>query len=169
MNATLYTLVLLGALGAFDTVYYHEFRLRLPSNPAAAGELLFHAVRDFAYTIVFITLAWTTWNGLLVWPLAAILLIEVCLTLADFLEEDRIRKLPPGERAMHAIMGIVYGIFLALLYPHAAQWARLATGFGAADYGLLSWILTIYAVGVFTSGLRDLAASHKLAHAAPYS
>ena len=32
-----------------------------------------------------------------------------------------------------------------------------------ADYGAISWILTVYAVGVFTSGLRDLAASRKLA------
>jgi hypothetical protein len=64
---------------------------------------------------------------------------------------------------MHAIMGIVYGVFLAELYPHAASWAKLGSEFGAADYGVISWILTLYAVGVFTSGLRDLAASHKLA------
>ncbi|MBZ5617118.1 MAG: hypothetical protein LAQ69_00090 [Acidobacteriia bacterium] len=163
MKTTLYFLVLLGALGAFDTLYYHEWRLRLPSKPTAASELRLHAVRDFAYTIVFATLAWTTWNGLWVWPLAAILLFEVWATLADFLEEDRTRGLPAGERVMHAIMGIVYGVFLANLYPHAARWAKLHSAFGATDYGAISWILTLYAVGVFTSGLRDLAASRKLA------
>jgi uncharacterized protein len=166
MKTTLYCLVLLGALGAFDTLYYHEWRLRLPSLPTAASELRLHGVRDFAYTMVFATLAWTTWNGLWVWPLAAILLFEVWATLADFLEEDRTRRLPAGERVMHAIMGIVYGAFLAKLYPHATQWATLPSGFGAADYGVTSWILTLYAVGVFTSGLRDLAASRKLARAA---
>src|SRR5438874_8267241 len=158
MNTTLYFLALLGALGAFDTLYYHEWRLRLASTPSAVSELRLHSVRDFAYTIVFGTLAWTTWNGLWVWPLAAILLFEVWATLADFLEEDRTRKLPSGERVMHAVMGIVYGVFLAELYPHAASWAKLDSAFGAADYGALSWILTLYAVGVFTSGLRDLAA-----------
>ena len=163
MNTTLYFLVLLGALGAFDTLYYHEWRLRLASTPAAVSELRLHSVRDFAYTIVFGTLAWTTWNGLWVWPLAVILLFEVWATLADFLEEDRTRKLPAGERIMHAIMGIVYGVFLAELYPHAASWVKLDSAFGAADYGAISWILTVYAVGVFTSGLRDLAASRKLA------
>src|SRR5262249_26096589 len=71
MKAALYFLVFLGALGAFDTLYYHEWRLRLPDSPAAATELRLHSVRDFAYTIVFATLAWTTWNGLFVWPLAA--------------------------------------------------------------------------------------------------
>jgi uncharacterized protein len=165
MNSVLYFLVLLGALGAFDTLYYHEWRLRLPATPGAAGELRLHAVRDFAYTIVFATLAWTTWNGLWVWPLAAILLFEVWATLSDFLEEDRTRKLPGGERVMHAVMGIVYGVFLAELYPHAARWAKLGSGFGPADYGLLSWILTVYAVGVFASGLRDLAASRRWTHA----
>lgn len=163
MNTTLYFLLLLGSLGAFDTLYYHEWRLRLASSPAAVSELRLHSVRDFAYTIVFGTLAWTTWNGLWVWPLAAILLFEVWATLADFLEEDRTRKLPAGERVMHAIMGIVYGVFLAQLYPHAASWAKLDSAFGAADYGAISWILTLFAVGVFTSGLRDLAASRKLA------
>lgn len=165
MKTALYCLVLLGALGAFDTLYYHEWRLRLASKPTAASELRLHGVRDFAYTIVFATLAWFTWNGMWVWPLAAILLFEVWATLGDFLEEDRTRTLPAGERVMHAIMGIVYGAFLANLYPHAARWARLESGFGAADYGAISWILTVYTVGVFTSGLRDLAASRKLARA----
>jgi hypothetical protein len=165
MKTSLYCLVLLGAMGAFDTLYYHEWRLRLPSQPGAASELRLHGVRDFAYTIVFATLAWTTWNGLWVWPLAVILLFEVGATLADFLEEDRTRKLPAGERVMHALMGIVYGAFLATLFPHAARWAKLPSEFGAVDYGPISWILTLYAVGVFTSGLRDLAASRKLARA----
>jgi len=163
MTTALHILLVLGALGAFDTLYYHEWRLRLASTPTASSELRLHGVRDFAYTIVFGSLAWTTWNGVWVWPLAAILLFEVWATLADFLEEDRTRKLPAGERVMHAIMGIVYGVFLAELYPHAARWVKLDSGFAAASYGPVSWILTVYAAGVFTSGLRDLAASRRLA------
>jgi uncharacterized protein len=163
MMTALQILLLLGALGATDTLYYHEWRLRLASTPSAASELRLHAVRDFAYTIVFGTLAWTTWNGLWVWPLAAILLFEVWATLSDFLEEDRTRKLPAGERVMHAVMGIVYGVFLAELFPHAARWAKLDSSFGAASYGAVSWILTVFAAGVLTSGMRDLAASRRLA------
>lgn len=162
MITALEVLLLLGVLGASDTLYYHEWRLRLASTPSAASELRLHAVRDCAYTIVFGSLAWTTWNGLWVWPLAAILLFEVWATLADFLEEDRTRKLPAGERVMHAVMGIVYGVFLAELFPHAARWARLGSSFGAADYGAVSWILTAFAVGVFASGVRDAVASWRL-------
>ena len=63
----------------------------------------------------------------------------------------------------HAIMGMVYGVCLANLYPHAALWAKLHSAFGAADYGAIASILTLHVVGVFTSGLRDLAAGRKLA------
>src|SRR5215831_18355769 len=128
MTIALLVLLLLGVLGALDTIYYHELRLQLPETPSARRELRLHATRDFAYAIVFGSLAWVTWNGAWIWPLAAILIFEIGITLTDFIEEDRTRKLPAGERVMHALMGIVYGVFLSLLYPHAAQWSRLAPG-----------------------------------------
>jgi hypothetical protein len=45
------------------------------------------------------------------------------ITLWDFIEEDRVRRLPAGERAMHAVMGIVYGAFLANLVPEIVRWS----------------------------------------------
>jgi len=48
------------------------------------------------------------------------------------------------------------------LYPHAAGWAKLESGFAESDHGVISRILTVYAVGVFASGVRDPAASGKL-------
>jgi hypothetical protein len=162
MTAALNILLVLGALGAFDTLYYHEWKLRLASIPSAAAELRLHACRDFAYAVVFGSLAWTTWDGIWIWPLVGILLFEIWMTLTDFLEEDRTRRLPAGERVMHAVMGIVYGVFLALLYPHAASWATLESGFGAANYGVVSGVLTLFAAGVLASGIRDLAASRRL-------
>jgi uncharacterized protein len=166
MIPALYVLMLLGALGALDTLYYHEWKLRLPQTPGAGPELRLHASRDFAYTLVFGSLAWITWNGLWVWPLAAVLAYEVVVTLKDFIEEDHTRRLPAGERVMHAIMGIVYGVFLTLLYPHASVWMGIPSGFDTVNYGLVSWILTAFAVGVFASGVRDAVASRKLLRAA---
>jgi len=32
-----------------------------------------------------------------------------------------------------------------------------------ADYGVLSWVLTVFAAGVLASGIRDLAASRSMA------
>ena len=39
MIFTLQVLLLLGALGALDTVYYHEWKLRLPETPSARREV----------------------------------------------------------------------------------------------------------------------------------
>jgi hypothetical protein len=159
MTTALVLLVVQGCLGAFDTLWYHEWQQRLPVRDGARQELRLHAVRDFAYAVVFGSLAWFTWDGWLTWVFAAILLLEVIITLWDFLEEDRTRKLPGGERAMHAIMGIVYGAFLANLLPHLLAWSEQPTGLTAIDHGALSWLLTLMAVGVFLSGVRDLWAS----------
>ena len=159
MILALAVLLVLGAMGSLDTLYYHEWKLRLPETPTARRELRLHAARDFAYALVFGSLAWVTWNGMLVWPLAGILGFEILVTLTDFIEEDRTRKLPAGERVMHAVMGITYGVFLALLFPEASAWWTRATGFGPADYGLVSWVLTIFAAGVLASGVRDLRAA----------
>jgi len=159
MEAALLLLLLQGVLGAVDTLYYHEFRLRLPSGLTARTELKLHAVRDFLYAAVFGSLAWISWNGLLSWVLVGLLLAEVLITLWDFLEEDRARKVPPGERSMHAIMGLIYGAFLATLLPEVFYWSNLPTTFRFHDFGLLSWLLSLMALGVFASGVRDAAAA----------
>jgi len=97
--------------------------------------------------------------------LCALLLAEIGITLWDFIEEDKIRRLPAGERAMHAIMGIVYGAFLAFLIPQMITWAALATGFGPSYHGFPAWMLLFLAAGVFVSGVRDLIASARPATA----
>jgi uncharacterized protein len=165
VTAALCFLIAMALMGAFDTIVYHEFVARLPVDPAARRELQLHAARDFIYALLFATFAWLQprgWAGLLV---GALLATEIAITLSDFIVEDRTRKLPPGERAMHALMGINYGIFLALLYPNAAAWFAAPGGFAATQYGLLSWILSAFAFGVALSGIRDLAASIALRRA----
>lgn len=97
--------------------WYHEWRQRLPSRPTAARELRLHAARDFAYAVVFGSLAWAEWRGWLAWVFGAVLAFEVLITLWDFIEEDISRPLPAGERVMHTVMAIVYGAFLANLVP----------------------------------------------------
>lgn len=159
MTTAIWLLLVQASLGAFDTLYYHEYKLKLAHGTHTATELRLHATRDFAYAIIIGSLGFLTWNGTFAWLLAALLLGEIVITLWDFIEEDKIRRLPPGERAMHAIMGIVYGAFLAYLVPSLRQWSRLDSGFGAADHGFPAWMLLMIAAGVFVSGVRDLVAS----------
>ena len=161
MNIAIWLLMVQACLGAFDTLYYHEYKLRLAHGDHTNTELRLHAARDFAYAIIIGTLGWATWLGPFAYILAALLLLEIIITLWDFVEEDQIRKLPPGERIMHTIMGIVYGAFLAYLAPELLRWTQEPLGFGPAYHGFPAWVLSIVAIGVFLSGVRDLTASFK--------
>jgi hypothetical protein len=165
MNTAIWLLLVQASLGAFDTLYYHEYRLKLAESARTGVELRLHAARDFAYAIIIGSLGFLTWNGIFAWVLLALLLVEIGITLWDFIEEDRIRRLPAGERAMHAIMGIVYGAFLAFLIPELIAWSTLAAGFGASYHGFPAWVLLVLAAGVFASGIRDLLASSRPAAA----
>lgn len=160
MTAAIIFLLAQGALGAFDTLWYHEYKLRLPHALSARSELRLHAARDFAYAVIFASIAWVEWHGSLAWVLLGILVFEIIVTLWDFVEEDRTRKLPPGERITHALMGILYGAFLYTLVPELWAWSRSSVGLVAVDRGLVSWVLTAFALGVAGSGLRDLRASY---------
>lgn len=159
MKIAIWILLVQALLGAFDTLYYHEYKLRLPHGDHTQIELRLHAVRDFCYAVIIASLGFVTWQGAWAWVLAAILLAEIVITLWDFVEEDKVRKLPPGERCAHAIMGIVYGAFLAYLVPDLWRWSQQPLGFGPSYHGIPAWILALIACGVFVSGLRDLVAS----------
>ncbi|WP_437573617.1 hypothetical protein [Sorangium sp. So ce887] len=164
MITALVLLAVQGALGAFDTLYYHEWRARLPGGvPGTAPELVLHGTRDLVYAVLFASLPFVRWEGLAAWLLAALLLVEIVITLRDFVVEDTVRGplggVYPGERVMHAVMGIVYGAALAHLLPELRRWSLGATGFSRWEAPLaLRVILPLMAAGVLLSGLRDLGA-----------
>ncbi len=167
MATALWLLALQGAIGAFDTLYYHEWRARLPARGRrAAAELHIHAVRDFLYAVLFGTLPWLAWHGHWVLALVTVLAAEIILTFTDFVVEITVRKplgdVYAGERITHAVMAIIYGAMLAGLLPELAAWWSLPTALAPAAAPVpqwLRWLLTLQATGVFLSGLRDLYAS----------
>ena|SRR5687768_1808917 len=174
MIVALWLLAIHGLVGAFDTLYYHEWRARLPARGAAAArELKLHAARDFLYAVLFATLPWLAWNGRWVLLLIGVLIAEIVLTLTDFVVEISVRKplgdVYGGERVTHAVMGILYGAMIAVLIPVMMSWWRLPDGFAAATYDvpdMLRWGLPIMAAGAMASGLRDLYAAYELPHGA---
>lgn len=167
MNVVLWLLFSLGVIGTFDTLYYHEWRARLPGQGAlAAPELRLHAARDFFYAILFATLPWLGWHGRWVIVLAAVIIIEIVLTLWDFVVEIAVRKplgdVYAGERVTHAFMGIIYGGMVAWLIPTMARWWHLPTALQPERPDVpaaLVVALLLMAAGVFLSGIRDLYAS----------
>jgi uncharacterized protein (TIGR01777 family) len=92
---------------------------------------------------------------------------ELIVTLWDFVEEDRTRRLPASERLTHTLLTLNYGVVLALVVPLLGQWAALPTAIFPAYHGVWSWLCGIAAVGVTASGLRDLAAARRAARIIP--
>jgi hypothetical protein len=172
MIVALWLLAIQGAIGAFDTLYYHEWRARLPALGAqSASELKLHAARDFFYAVLFGTLPWLAWHGGWVLVLAGVLIAEIVLTLTDFVVEITVRKpigdVYAGERVTHAVMGILYGAMIASLIKVLAAWWPLPTALMVVPPSIpepLRWTLLIMAAGVAVSGLRDLYAAYELPH-----
>jgi hypothetical protein len=172
MTVALWLLAIQGVIGAFDTIYYHEWRARLPARgKQAASELKLHAARDFFYAVLFASLPWIAWHGAWVLVLAGVFVAEIILTLTDFVVEIAVRKqlgdVYAGERVTHAVMGILYGAMIANLIPEMGRWRALPTAL-VVDWapvpGYLAWSLLAMAVGVFLSGVRDLYAALGLPH-----
>jgi hypothetical protein len=162
----LWLLAVQGAFGAFDTLYYHEWRARLPALDGARPELRLHAARALIYAVVFGALPRFEWRGAWAYALAALLAAEVLITLRDFVVEDRVRRalggVFAGERVTHALMAVVYGAMLANLVPELGAWRRAPTALAphaAAVPAGLTWLLTLMSAGVGVSGARDAYAA----------
>jgi hypothetical protein len=170
MIVALWLLGIQGVIGAFDTIYYHEWRARLPARgKQAASELKLHAARDFFYAVLFATLPWVAWQGMWVLVLAGVFVAEIVLTLTDFVVEIGVRKqlgdVYAGERVTHAVMGILYGAMVANLIPVLVRWWGRPTALVVERAGIpdfLQWALFVMAAGVLLSGLRDLYAALEL-------
>lgn len=159
MEAVLILLAIQGLLGAFDTLYHHEYTEKLPWKENARKELLIHGIRNFFYFILFLSLGWLEWHGTYAYVFGAIFIIELFLTLWDFVIEDQTRKLPATERITHTILTLNYGLILATLAPIWYQWIDQPSQFIHVNYGILSWIAGLYAIAVLLWSARDLISS----------
>jgi hypothetical protein len=171
MKTALWLLAVQGALGAFDTVYFHEWRAHLPIRVEMHSELRLHAVRSAIYGVVFCSLPWVAWTGTAAGVLALLLALEAVITFADFVVEDRVRTclggVYPGERVMHGLMAVVYGAFMTTFLPLLYGWF---TGhhepLGRGVPGVLLAGLTALGIGSLLSALRDALAASGLGLAA---
>ena len=165
MNAVFALLAVQALLGGFDNLWHHELHAKLPQRRSARHELALHAAREAIYGVVFLALAWTQWHGALALALAALLAVEVVITLADFLEEDRSRRLPPLERVLHTVLALTYGLFLATFAPHLVDWAREPSGVAWTPHGPVSLAFSACAAGLFGWSVRNAIAVRALRRA----
>src|SRR5882762_4853177 len=164
MSSFLWSLIAIQiAVGAFDTFYHHEMTERLAWRASQRHELELHSVRNTLYALLFLTLGWLEVRGFWAMIVIAVLVVEVVVTLMDFVEEDLSRKLPASERINHTLLALNYGAILVLLLPVLIEWAGQPAAIEPAFHGFWSILATIAAVGAGFGGVRDLAASRRLA------
>jgi uncharacterized protein (TIGR01777 family) len=164
MTNLLWTLIAIQiVMGVFDTFYHHELTERLAWRPSQRYELKLHGVRNLLYALLFLVLGWWEVHGILALLVIAVLVIEIVITLMDFVEEDLSRKLPASERINHTLLAINYGAILVLIVPVLIGWAMQPTGIISAYTGWLSIIAAAAAVGAALCGVRDFAAAKRLA------
>ncbi|MBI1890411.1 MAG: TIGR01777 family protein [Burkholderiales bacterium] len=147
-----------GCLGAFDTLYHHELREALPQRDTARRELGIHAARALIYSGLFIGLSEWAWHGVWAWVLLALFVVEIVLTLWDFVVEDKTRLLPASERVTHTILAINGGAFIMLLVLNLPAWLAQPAALHLQTHGWLSVFLLLCGIGVGISGLRDALA-----------
>jgi hypothetical protein len=100
-------------------------------------------------------MGWWAWRGGWAAVLGALLATEIVITLADFVVEDRTRRVAAGERVLHATMAIVYGAMVCRLLPILAAGAPA----GPPVPTPLAVLATLFGLGIAASGLRDATAA----------
>ncbi|WP_377190876.1 TIGR01777 family oxidoreductase [Ruegeria meonggei] len=146
-------------MGAFDTLFHHEGTERLAWRPSQKTELRLHGVRNALYGAIFLCIAWFEPHGVFAMALGAVLLIELVITLWDFVEEDLTRKLPGSERINHTLLAVNYGAILAMAGPYLWTWSFQPAAMVPVSYGWWSVMATLSAIGVGLFSLRDLLAA----------
>lgn len=173
MNKCLWFLLIQGFLGAFDTIYYHEWRAALPARgPAVRLELQLHSMRTLIYAVIYLTFPWIAWRGLWVIVPLLLLFVEIVITLIDFTIEVDSRKplggLYHGERITHALIAMFHGAMLVYFIPVLWEGAALPTALALIPEGDVSLslrrIFFVMAAGATLSSARDLCAAYGLTY-----
>jgi hypothetical protein len=118
-------------------------------------------VRNLIYAALFIQLGWLELHGSWALLLTAALGIEIVVTLADFVVEDRTRRLRPSERILHTILAINFGMILLALGPTLFHWWSQPTAITDTTHGTYSWLFSLFGLGAAAFSVRGtLAALH---------
>jgi uncharacterized protein len=158
MTPLLILMLAQAVLGGVDNLIHHELEAALPQRPGARLELQLHAAREAIYGALFLGLAWLEWRGAFAVVVAALMAVEVVITLKDFLVEDRTRRLPPFERVLHTLLAIGFGGILALIAPVLIAWGREPAALAPTSHGLISWAMTAVGLGVAAWAVRNTLA-----------
>jgi hypothetical protein len=155
-------LLLQGVMAGVDTVLNHEIIAKLPQKLSARPELAIHVCRELIWTVLLFGLAWYAWQGAAACVIAALLAAEVLVTAWDEFVENRTRVLPQNERILHVFLTLNLGAIITVLYPLLRDWGSRPTALAPSGYGVLSWILSLFALTALGWAVRDARAWQRL-------
>ena len=92
-----------------------------------------------SFVLIFGGLAWLEWHGAWGWILLGLLGLEMALTVADSVVEDRTRVLRPSERINHMLLAFNTGAYTALVgWQVANEWRHEPTALLATRHPVVS-------------------------------
>jgi hypothetical protein len=167
--AATWILFCLGLLGAADILLYHTIAHGIRKLPDCRRELLPHALRGPTYALLFVLLPNFSLHGAWYWALVSLLAFDVAISVWDFAVERgcraRLGGLPTGEYVLHAVMAMLFGALVAVVWIATQAWPQLPTGIvyaPAAVPDMLRRLLGLMALAVLVSGLQDVWAWRRL-------
>lgn len=151
-------LIAQGLIGGIDTLFNHEWIVRLPHRVEARTEIGIHVLREATYGMLFAALAWLIWNGAWAAVIGVLLIAAIAIDAWDEFVENRTRVLPQNERLLHFLLILNLGFITIVLVPTLIGWSSNRTGIETADHGILSWILSALSVAAIGWSIRDFLA-----------
>jgi hypothetical protein len=119
MEAAFYLLLVVGHLGVFDVLYFHQYRCKLQQRPESQREVFWHTVRHLVYGTQFVVIANLRFHGAALTLLALLYAADVIVAWSDVLEETSSRRsqggLPAGEYFMHVVLSLLIGCYFILV------------------------------------------------------
>jgi len=116
VETAFYLLLVIGAIGFFDVVFFHWYRCRLAERPECHTEVFWHTARHLVYALQFLWVANLRFHGAALFGLAALYAADVVVAWSDVWEETASRKpqggLPRGEYFTHVVLSVLVGCYL---------------------------------------------------------
>jgi len=164
-----YLLLLLGCLGAADLLLSHSVAHGIRSHPDSAMELVSHSLRGPTYAALFVLLPNFRLQGLMLWALLALFVVDIGISIWDFSLERYSRQLlgglPSGEYVLHMLMAMIFGALATTVLVKAGPGLLAPTLLiyaPAAVPLIIRLLLFIMAVIVLCSGVQDALAAGRL-------
>ena len=127
--ASMVLVLIVGVMGAIDTLYFHFWKFRLFARPQSRREHLTHAIRAALAGPTFMLLFVWPATGPMLWLVTLLIAADFAVMLWDLFEEPESRRslggIPPAEYTLHVVAASLHsaGYALALASRPSVAWS----------------------------------------------